>query len=117
MARCFADRRLRKEGIDFRGQSGHWLDRAESARLVKRLEPLTEKTPSFAAVPNQARRGAIWVKPKLVAQINFTEWTGGNSLRHPSYQGLRKDKPAEQVVREKRKRLNLKAACPINFAG
>jgi hypothetical protein len=38
-------------------------------------------------------------------------------LRHPSYQGLRKDKPAEQVVREKRKRLNLKAACPINFAG
>jgi DNA polymerase Ligase (LigD)/ATP dependent DNA ligase C terminal region len=38
---------------------------------------------------------------KLVAQINFTEWTGGNSLRHPSYQGLREDKPAEQVVREK----------------
>ena len=61
--------------------------------------------------------GAIWIKPKLVAQINFMEWTGGNSLRHPSYQGLREDKPAEQVVREKKKRLNPKAAGPIKFVG
>ncbi|HEX4276966.1 MAG TPA: DUF6496 domain-containing protein, partial [Bryobacteraceae bacterium] len=45
---------------------------------------------------------AIWIKPKLVAQINFTEWTGGNSLRHPSYQGLREDKPAKHVVREEK---------------
>jgi ATP dependent DNA ligase C terminal region len=101
----------------FAGKVGTGFDRAESARLVKRLEPLAQKTPSFKAVPNLARRGAIWIKPKLVAQINFTEWTGGNSLRHPSYQGLREDKPAEQVVREKKKRLNPKAAGPIKFVG
>jgi bifunctional non-homologous end joining protein LigD len=68
-------------------------------------------------VPNLARRAAIWIKPRLVAHINFTEWTGGNSLRHPPYQGLREDKPAEQVIREKKKRLNPTAAGPLKFVG
>jgi bifunctional non-homologous end joining protein LigD len=104
-----------KKDLIFAGKVGTGFDRAESARLVKRLEPLAQRTSPFKAVPNLARRGAIWIKPKLVAQINFTEWTGGNSLRHPSYQGLREDKPAEQVIREKKKRLNPKAAGPIKF--
>jgi bifunctional non-homologous end joining protein LigD len=98
----------------FAGKVGTGFDRAESARLVKRLEPLAQRTPPFKVVPNLARRGAIWIRPKLVAQIKFTEWTGGNSLRHPSYQGLREDKPAEQVIREKKKRLK-KAVGPIKF--
>jgi hypothetical protein len=91
-----------KKELIFAGKVGTGFDRAESARLVKKLKPLAQKTPSFKAVPNLARRGAIWIKPKLVAQINFTEWTGGNSLRHPSYQGLREDKPAKHVVREEK---------------
>jgi ATP dependent DNA ligase C terminal region len=81
-----------KKELIFAGKVGTGFDRAESARLVKRLEPLTQKTPSFAAVPNLARRGAIWVKPKLVAQIKLHGMDGGNSLRHPSYQGLREDR-------------------------
>jgi bifunctional non-homologous end joining protein LigD len=104
-----------KNELIFAGKVGTGFDRAESARLVKRLEPLAQRTPPFKVVPNLARRGAIWIRPKLVAQIKFTEWTGGNSLRHPSYQGLREDKPAEQVIREKKKRLNRKAVGPIKF--
>jgi bifunctional non-homologous end joining protein LigD len=94
-----------KNDLIFAGKVGTGFDRVESARLIKKLAPLEQKAAAFKAVPNLARRDAIWVKPKLVAQINFTEWTGGNSLRHPSYQGLREDKPADQVVREKKKRL------------
>jgi bifunctional non-homologous end joining protein LigD len=94
-----------KQDLIFAGKVGTGFDRAESARLIKKLGPLEQKTPAFKAVPNLAKRDAVWVKPKLVAQINFTEWTGGHSLRHPSYQGLREDKPANQVVREKKTRL------------
>src|SRR5262249_959243 len=48
----------------------------------------------------EARR-AHWVKPKLVAEVEFTEWTEDGTLRHPSFQGLRKDKKATDVVRER----------------
>ena len=41
-----------------------------------------------------------WIKPKLVAQIGFTEWTAGGKLRHPRFLGLREDKRPEEVVRE-----------------
>jgi bifunctional non-homologous end joining protein LigD len=44
---------------------------------------------------------AHWVKPRLVAQVSFTEWTTDNRLRHPSFLGLREDKSVEEVVREK----------------
>jgi bifunctional non-homologous end joining protein LigD len=44
---------------------------------------------------------ATWVRPRLVGQVAFTEWTGDNRLRHPSFLGLREDKPPEEVVREK----------------
>ncbi|HEX7830173.1 MAG TPA: DNA ligase D [Thermoanaerobaculia bacterium] len=46
-------------------------------------------------------RDAHWVTPRLVAQVSFTEWTGDNRLRHPSFLGLRDDKSASEVVREK----------------
>ena len=46
-------------------------------------------------------KNAIWVKPRLVAQVSFTEWTADNRLRHPSFLGLREDKGVKDVVREK----------------
>ena len=42
-----------------------------------------------------------WVKPRLVAEVKFTEWTTAGELRHPAYLGLREDKRAEDVVMEK----------------
>jgi len=41
-----------------------------------------------------------WVKPKLVAEVKFTEWTAAGEMRHPAYLGLREDKRPEDVVRE-----------------
>ena len=46
-------------------------------------------------------RGAHWVEPKLVAEVQFTEWSEAGALRHPSFLGLRADKKAAEVVREK----------------
>jgi bifunctional non-homologous end joining protein LigD len=46
-------------------------------------------------------KDAHWVRPQLVAQVAFTEWTRGGHLRHPSFLGLREDKAASSVVRDK----------------
>ena len=46
--------------------------------------------------------GAHWVRPKLVAQVAFSEWTRDGKLRHPRYIGLRTDKKPDEVVRETR---------------
>jgi bifunctional non-homologous end joining protein LigD len=55
----------------------------------------------FAATLSAAeRRGVTWVKPELVAEVEFTEWTDEGLLRHPSFKGLREDKPARQITRE-----------------
>jgi bifunctional non-homologous end joining protein LigD len=65
------------------------------------LDPLIQDRPPFINPPKGAEgRRAHWVKPKLVAQITFTEWTSDGIVRHASFQGLRKDKNALDVVRE-----------------
>jgi bifunctional non-homologous end joining protein LigD len=51
-------------------------------------------------------RMATWVRPRLVGQVAFTEWTGDNRLRHPSFLGLREDKTPEEVIKEKPIHLN-----------
>ena len=45
-------------------------------------------------------RDAHWAKPKLIAEVEFTEWTDDGSIRHPSFQGLREDKKPADVIRE-----------------
>jgi bifunctional non-homologous end joining protein LigD len=74
-----------------------------NARLIEdlmgRMEPIAvDKAP--VEVPRADRKGAHWIKPKLVAEINFAEFTDEGILRHPSFVGLREDKPASKVVRE-----------------
>lgn len=81
--------------------TGFTVDTAMDLR--KRLDPLTletSKTGAFAAVPPEVRREARYVTPKLVCEIAFTEWTPDGRLRHPSFQGLREDKPAKEVGRD-----------------
>jgi len=67
--------------------------------LRRKLEAREQKASPFAAGTGLPRN-AHWVKPELVAQVAFTEWTSEGHLRHPTFRGLREDKPAAQVVRE-----------------
>ena len=67
--------------------------------LGKKLAQLQIPNPPFAD-DTLPRRGVHWVKPRLVAQIGFTEWTVDGKLRHPRFLGLRDDKRPEEIVRE-----------------
>ena len=68
--------------------------------LKKRLAPLEQPTAPFDTRPTGVGR-PHWVRPELVAQVTFSEWTSDGKMRHPSFQGLREDKPAAEVVRER----------------
>ena len=69
--------------------------------LRQRLESIERDDPPFSgSVPRAQTRAAHWVEPRLVGEVEFTEWTRDGRLRHPSFQGLREDIPATDVVRE-----------------
>jgi bifunctional non-homologous end joining protein LigD len=68
-------------------------------RLSRELAELETPTNPFGS-DGLPRGGVHWVRPKLVAQIAFTEWTGDGKLRHPRFLGLRDDKKPQDVVRE-----------------
>ncbi|WP_294390060.1 DNA ligase D [uncultured Sphingomonas sp.] len=86
-------------GLRYAGKVGTGFGMALIDELMARMKPLERKTPTVEA-PRAAVRGAHWIAPKLVAEIAFTEWTGDGVLRHPSFVGLREDKPEREVVRE-----------------
>jgi bifunctional non-homologous end joining protein LigD len=83
----------------YAGRVGTGFTDAELDRLAKLLEPLRREDSPFEAGEHPPR-GAIFVAPQLVAEVEFSEWTAAGSLRHPSYKGLREDKDAREVVRE-----------------
>lgn len=84
----------------YSGKVGTGFDAETSRRLRARLDALTQDRPAYAEMPADMRRGAVWVKPELVCEVAFSEWTPDGRLRHPSYQGLREDKPARDIGRE-----------------
>jgi bifunctional non-homologous end joining protein LigD len=93
------------EGGELRyvGNVGTGFTDQEIDRLLKLLKPLERRTSPFATPPKmpKVRKGdVVWVEPKLVAEVEFVEWTHDGHLRAPSYQGLREDKRPEQVHRE-----------------
>jgi bifunctional non-homologous end joining protein LigD len=49
----------------------------------------------------RGRRGPVWVEPTMVVEVDFHGWTHGDRVRQGSFQGVREDKPAKQVVRER----------------
>jgi bifunctional non-homologous end joining protein LigD len=93
------------EGGELRyvGNVGTGFTDGEIERLLKLLRPLERAGSPFGEVPKmpKVRKGdVVWVEPKLVAEVEFVEWTHDGHLRAPSYQGLREDKAPEQVHRE-----------------
>jgi bifunctional non-homologous end joining protein LigD len=89
-----------EDTLRYAGKVGTGFDRATLDTLGRRLRELERGDPPFADV-HPIPRGTRWVEPELVAQIGFSEWTRDGRLRHPRYLGLRDDKPAEEVVRER----------------
>lgn len=89
--------------LHYAGNVGTGFDDKEIRKLLKLLKPLEQDDSPFREVPKmpKVRKGdVVWVEPKLVAQVEFVEWTHDGHLRAPVYKGLREDKSAEEVVME-----------------
>src|SRR5256714_4496459 len=94
----------RGPNLEYVGNVGTGFTGVEIEKLLAKLRPLERKTPPFKEVPKmpKVRKGdVVWVEPKLVCEVEFAEWTHDGRLRAPSYQGLRDDKAAEEVRRER----------------
>ena len=91
-------------GLRWAGNVGTGFTDAEIDRLLVRLRPLRRPDSPLTETPKmpRVRRGdVVWVEPQLVAQIEFAEWTHEGRLRAPVYMGLREDKAASEVRRER----------------
>jgi len=89
-----------KDRLIYAGHTGTGFNEKELARVSNLLKPLETDECPFTPRPKTNER-PHWVKPQLVAQIKFTEWTTDGKLRHPVYLGLRDDKKPGEVSREK----------------
>jgi bifunctional non-homologous end joining protein LigD len=87
--------------LRYAGKVGTGFDRETLRDLGGRLRGLQRETSPFADPAQIRESGVTWVTPQLVAQVAFTEWTRAGRLRHPRYEGLREDKSAREVVRER----------------
>lgn len=87
--------------LRYAGKVGTGFDHALLVKLRRTLDGLIQEAPPFVNPPQGAEgRRAHWVKPELVAQVTFTEWTQDAIVRNAAFQGLRHDKRARDVVRE-----------------
>lgn len=85
----------------FGGKVGTGFTNKSSVETRKRLEAIEiDKTPFAAGLDTRLARHAHWVRPELVAEVVFTEWTGEGRIRHPSFQGLRTDRTPTEIHRE-----------------
>ncbi|CCV05759.1 DNA ligase D (fragment) [Mesorhizobium metallidurans STM 2683] len=84
----------------YRGRVGTGFTAAMRKDILAKLEKRRVEKPTFASVPRDIARRARWVKPELVAEVTYAEVTPDGSLRHPSFEGMREDKRADQVVME-----------------
>lgn len=83
------------------GRVGTGFSERDLARLHEQLAPLRSDTDPFdAPLPRADRRGVTYLRPVLVGEVRYSEWTPDGRLRQPSWRGLRPDKTAQQVVRE-----------------
>lgn len=93
-----ARRRGSPQRLVYAGSVGTGLSLGEVRRLRRLLDPLVRATSPFES--GEARGGGAWVEPEIVVEVAYREWTPAGVLRHPTYAGLRADKPARQVACE-----------------
>jgi bifunctional non-homologous end joining protein LigD len=83
------------------GRTGTGFTATSAREVWTRLQPLRVNKPPFADPLNALqKRDALWVKPELVAEVEFRGWTADRHVRHAAFKGLREDKPPTDIVRE-----------------
>ena len=91
-----------KGQLVYAGRVGTGFDDRLLIDMRKQMEKLARKSsPTDMPPPRREVNHAHWVEPKLVGEVRFAGWTRDGVLRHPAFQGLRMDKPADDVIREK----------------
>jgi DNA ligase D-like protein (predicted ligase) len=85
----------------FAGKVGTGFNASLLTDLRRRLNALEQAAPPFTVAVGLPRLRAHWVRPEIVVQIAFTEWTAHNKLRHPRLLAVRHDKAAREVLRER----------------
>ena len=90
-----------KQQLQYAGRVGTGFDAALLKSVSKDLRKLEQSKPAFHNPPKgYEAKGVHWLKPELVGEINFAQWTDSGSIRHASFVALRKDKPAQEIRRE-----------------
>jgi len=88
--------------LRYAGRIGTGFTQKSARMLYARLYALRQESPPFAgALSSHERRGVVWVKPKLVAQVEFRAWTADGLVRHGAFKALRDDKPPREIVAER----------------
>lgn len=95
--------------LTYAGKVGTGFDNKLLARLRGRLDAMEQVAPTVTLPRGLSRSGVHWVRPEIVAEIQFTEWTKDGILRHPSCLGERLDKPAKDVVLDRALRPDAKS--------
>ena len=88
----------RGDDFVYAGKVGTGFDQRTLQRLRRRLDALEIDRPAFTA--GDPPKSAHWVRPRVVGEVRFSQWTRDGRLRHPSFLGVREDKKARDVVRE-----------------
>ena len=82
------------------GRAGTGFTQASGRALRTRLEGLRQTDNPFAHISTAAAKGALWLRPELVAEVQFSTWTADDMVRQASFKGIREDKKAAEVRRE-----------------
>ncbi len=104
------------DDLIYAGRVGAGFTEDQTVELKDRLDALSRKTSPYKETPSDIAKDAVWATPKMVGEVEFTEWTTEGRLRHPAFQGLRGDKDAKKVVDE-RKRANAESPAPSKGSG
>ena len=88
------------DGLQYIGRVGTGFDDDMLDSLLAEFEGLAQEASPFIDIPGIDAAGAHWVRPELVGEVEFAEWTPTGKLRQPAWRGLRVDKKPGDVVRE-----------------
>ncbi len=99
--------------LNYTGKIGTGFSNKLQKEMLQQFKPLIIKQSPFTAVPdinkpsrfrpNPPKATATWLKPKLICEVSYAEMTSDGVMRHPSFEGMREDKEARHVVKEKEK--------------